>query len=178
MREKNAPRPWVIVNNAPDFAVIRRRTNTFVGACTISVANWSVRHGSPNDGVALVIEQISERQRGRKREGETRGDGGGGGGGGGDRIRLGVDVSGNFFLLRARDKKEEKERHAETRSDDGWPLEFQRAGNHAEASVYRPLLRNFCLQVGERRARAPITINSNNCEYRRNFDRITGFYNP
>lgn len=56
--------------------------------------------------------------------------------------------------MRARDKKEEKERHAETHSDDGWPLEFQRAGNHAEASVYRPPLRNFCLQVGEKRANA------------------------
>lgn len=59
----------------------------------------------------------------------------------------------SFYCVRAI-KKEEKERRAETRSDDGWPLEFQRAGNHAEASVYRPPLRNFCLQVGERRARA------------------------
>lgn len=80
----------------------------------------------------------------------------------------------SFYCVR--DKKEEKARRAETRLDDGWPLEFQRAGNHAEASVYRPPLRNFCLQVGERRARVPMTtVNSNNRDYRRNFARINEF---
>lgn len=111
--------------------------------------------------MALVIAQISTKQRGTVRAGEKRGNGGGDGGGG-DSIRLGVDVSGNFFLLRASDKKEEKERHAETRSDDGWSLEFQRAGNHAETSVYWPVLRNFCLQVGEKRASARARVNDDN----------------
>lgn len=83
---------------------------------------------------------IDERERARASEWE---------GGGG--IRSGVDVSGNFFLLRTRDKRRKGMASRES-SDDGWSLEFQRTGNHAKTSVYRPSLRNFCLQVGERRA--------------------------
>lgn len=58
----------MIVSNAlPVFAVIRRKTNTLSGLH--NVANWSGRHGSPNDEEALVIAQIST---GVGEEGEDR----------------------------------------------------------------------------------------------------------
>lgn len=68
----------------------------------------------------------------------------------------------------------------ETRSDDGWPLEFQRAGNHAEASVYRPSRPRrcaifVCKSAKGVRARSLMMMNSNNRDYRRNFGRINEF---
>jgi len=76
--------------------------------------------------------------------------------------------------LRARDKKEEKERRAETRSDDGWSLEFQRAGNHAEESVYRRCAIFVCKSAKSVRARADDDDDSNNRDYHWNFDQING----
>lgn len=79
--------------------------------------------------------------------GRVRGEGGRGGHG---QALMFLGIS--FYCIHGRDKR----RGGTTRrdSDDGWPLEFQRAGNHIEASVYQsPSLRNFCLQIGERRAR-------------------------
>lgn len=63
----------IVCNALPDFAV----KQTHCRACTISVANWSARHGSPNDEEALVIAQISMRNRPRgvwerEREGEKK----------------------------------------------------------------------------------------------------------
>jgi len=75
--------------------------------------------------------------------------------------------------LRTRDKKEEKERRVETRSDDGWPLEFQR-GNHAEESVYRRCAIFVCKSAKSVRARADDDDDSNNGDYHRNFDQING----
>lgn len=123
VRERMPSRLWVIVNDAPpDFAVIHRRTNTLVAACTISprigssvvdhlMTKWLSRHR------ANIQEAERKGTRGREAgntevavEEEEEEE---------DRIRLDADVSGNFFLLRARDKKEEKERRRAERDSLG-----------------------------------------------------------
>lgn len=97
---------------------------TYYRACTISVANWSARHGSPNDEGALVIAQISTRSR-LGEEGEDIGYG----------YKLGLAFFWEFLFIVyvcicARDKrKEDGITRRETRvTADLW--NFSVTGNH------------------------------------------------
>lgn len=65
---KNAARPWAIVSDAPpDFAVIRRRTNTFVG-----LAQFRSRIGaSVMDHLMMTVWHSSSRKYPREARRET-----------------------------------------------------------------------------------------------------------
>jgi len=57
----------------------------------------------------------------------------------------------SFYCVRAIKRKK---RNVETRSDDGWPLEFQRAGNHVEALFTGRRCAIFVCKRRKARARA------------------------